>query len=99
MLIFMNMRNIFLQLTATDSTRLKIDHSPTSSKEIKIEQKQVHCDKLRTILDLEIFLEILELLDFQKFSLFKRHKTNLPHFANLLSFLINSNPHHDQTSR
>jgi hypothetical protein len=27
-------------------------------------------------------------LDIQKFSLFKRHKTNLPHFANLLSFLI-----------
>jgi hypothetical protein len=27
-------------------------------------------------------------LDFQKFSLFERNKTNLPHFANLLSFLI-----------
>jgi hypothetical protein len=58
MLIFMNMRNIFLQLTATDSTRLKIDHGPTSSKKTKIEQKQVHRDKLRTILVLLKNLEI-----------------------------------------
>jgi exonuclease I len=49
MLIFMNMCGIFLQLTTTDSTRLKIDYGPTSSKKTKIEQKQVYRDKLQTI--------------------------------------------------
>jgi hypothetical protein len=40
MLIFMNMRDIFLQLTATDPTCLKIDHSPTSTN-TKIEQNKL----------------------------------------------------------
>jgi hypothetical protein len=35
MLIFMNMRDIFLQLNATDPTRLKIDHGPTSLNQIQ----------------------------------------------------------------
>jgi hypothetical protein len=48
MLIFMNMRDISLQLTATDPTRLKIDHSPASSTNTKIEQKQAHHDKIRS---------------------------------------------------
>jgi hypothetical protein len=40
------MRDIFLQLTAMDPTRLKIDHGTTSSTNTKIEQKQAHRDKL-----------------------------------------------------
>jgi LPS O-antigen subunit length determinant protein (WzzB/FepE family) len=51
MLIFMNMRDIFLQLTATDPTRLKIETAkrPDIFKpNTKIEQKQAHREKLRS---------------------------------------------------
>jgi hypothetical protein len=41
MLIFMNMRDIFLQLTATDSTRLKIVHGPTSSNKQKLNKNKL----------------------------------------------------------
>jgi hypothetical protein len=51
MLIFMNMRDIFLQLTATDPMRLKIETAkrPDIFKpNTKIEQKQAHREKLRS---------------------------------------------------
>jgi hypothetical protein len=41
MLIFMNMRDIFLQLTATDLTRLKIDHGPTTSKKQELNKNKL----------------------------------------------------------